>query len=637
MRRATLTSVTLTALAASAAFLYSGCCDTPKCPTAPRPVVEVPPPQPQPPDRRLSVSRRGNKAWPYSCERGLEIIRRQVDAHIHLSELLGWHTRTRGEKPMQKVLFVGKEQLVSRRTLAFINHCLPKQTDPQDRKAAEFLRDYLAMAYIERQTAAESDSLAAAEIGAAVTLSFQKGPVGYSDLPVLLSREKDPKRRTEISEALSKVQRTVLNPLHMKKLMRAQELAQWMGYSSYVALSEQARRVDLPALLRQGSDFMQKSEPIYQSLLGEVAKENGVLPGKLRRADHARIFRAAQVERHLPEVLMVPAFRHFLRGIGLDMKTATGADILVDDEMHPKKNPRAACFPLDPPTDVRITVKPVGGLVSWTTFFHEGGHALHFAWVTTPRPEFKQLGSYGFTEAVAELFARVWEEPAWLERYATFAREVSGGKHADLLPKGARVRGVPALTKPLMAYVIRNRLAYNLYLARRYGWAKLIYETVLQGGPEAYLKGIYAGQTSNRKALYRELFGKAYGYPLDEADAEQYLADVDAFFYAADYARAFLLADLLHEVLREKFGAAWFTNPQVGAFLKGLFAHGNRDGAEEVARQLGHALDYQATLSRLTRLRAAADALAGKRAAKAAGAAPCKPVEAKAGKCKVEY
>jgi hypothetical protein len=585
----------------------------------------------------VSVRTDGPLAWPYSCDKGLEIIRRQVDAHIHLSELLGWYTRTRGEKPMQKVLYVGKEQLVSRRTLAFINQCLPKQTDPQDRKATEFLRDYIAMAYIERQTAADSDTLAAAEIGAAVTLSFQKGPVGYTDLPVLLSREKDPKRRTEISEAMSKVQRTVLNPLHLKKLMRSQELAQWMGYASYVALSEQARRVDLAALMRMGAEFMKESEPHYQSLLGEVAAENGVPAGKLKRADHARIFRGAKVERHLPDALMVPAFKHFARGIGLGMKTATGADILVDDEMHPRKNPRAACFPLDPPADIRITVKPVGGLVSWTTMFHEGGHALHFAWVTTPRPEFKQLGNYSFTEAVAELFARVWEEPAWLERYATFVRDVGAGKHADLLPKGVRPRQVPALTKPLMAYIIRNRLAYNLYLARRYGWAKLAYETVLQGGPEAYLKGVYEGKTSDRKALYRELFGKAYGYALDESDTEQYLADVDPFFYAADYTRAFMLADLLHEVLREKFGASWFANPGVGTFLKGLFASGNRDGAEEVARQLGHSLDYKPTLARLARLRAAADGLAGKRPGKAAAAPDCKPVDAKAGKCKVVY
>lgn len=637
MRRSPIRLAGLAALTVLAALGLASCCTATKCPTCPKPrVVEVPPPQPEPP--RVRVKTEGPRAWPFSCAKGLEIIRRQVEAHIHLTELLGWYTRTRGEKPMQKVLFVGKEQLVSRRTLAFLNQCLAEQKDAADKKATEFLRDYLAMAYVERQTAEQDDQLAAAEIGATASLSFEKRPVPYTQLPVLLSREKDPKRRSEIAAAMAKVQRSALNPLLMKKLTRGQELAQWMGYASYVALSEQARRVNLAALIKLGADFVAKSEGTFQALMGQVAKENGVPLARFRRADHARVFRAAKIERHLPDALMVPAFRHFLAGIGLDMRTAAGTEILVDDEMHPKKNPRAACFTLDPPRDVRITVKPVGGLVSWTTFFHEGGHALHFAWATTPRVEFKQLGSYSFTEAVAELFARAWEEPAWLERYAAFVRDVGRGKHRELFPKGARVRGVPVLTKPLMAYLIRNRLAYNLYLARRYGWAKLIYETALQGGPEAYLKGAYSGQTSDRMALYREIFGKAYGYQLDEGDAEGYLADVDPFFYAADYTRAFLLADLLHEVLRAKFGAAWFANPQVGPFLKGLFAHGNRFGAEEVARQLGHALDYRATLDRVKRLSEAAATLEGRRAGKGGkGAAPCKPKGPKPGKCKADY
>lgn len=614
----------------------AGCCPRARCPAPQKAQVEVPPPQPQPPARRALVEKEESRAWPFSCEAGMEIIRRQVEAHIHLTELLGWYTRTRGEKPMGSVLFVGREQLISRRTLAYVNQCLKEERDPESRRAAEHLRDYLAMTYIERRTAQESDAIAAAEIGATEKLSFSKEPVGYAQLPVLLSREKDPRRRTEISTALSRIWQRVLNPLYMKRHTRSQELAQWMGFPSYVALSEQARRVDLPALLRQGAAFMQLSEPRFREILGTVAKENGVLPEKLRRADHARIFRAPKVEAHMPDVLMIPAFKHFLGGIGLEMSTQAGTAILVDDALHPKKNPRAACFPLDPPADVRITVKPVGGLVSWATFFHEGGHAMHFAWTTTPRVEFKQLGSYGFTEAVAELFARVWEEPAWLERYATFVREVNAGRHGDLLPKGTRVRGVPPLTRPLMAYIIRNRVAYNLYLARRYGWAKLVYETVLYGGPEGYLKGVYQGQISDRALLYREIFARAYGYPLDEGDGGQYLADVDPFLYAADYARAFLLADLLHEVLREKFGEGWMTSAKVGPFLKGLFAQGNRDTAEEVAKRLGHSLTYAPTMARVERLLGAAEVLSGRKPAPGRTAVPCKPTDS-AARCKVEY
>jgi hypothetical protein len=609
--------------------------------------VVVPPPQPEAP-RRVRVRRKAERAWPYSCERGLEIIRRQLEAHIHLSELVGWYARTRGEKSMKKVLYVGREQLISRRTLAFIKQCLPEITDPAQRKATEFLRDHLAMAYIDRKTAALDDDIAAAALGAKVKLPWRKLPVGYRQLPVLLSRERSAKRRARIGAALSSVRKKVLNPLLMKKLVRAQELAQWMGYQSYVHLSAKARRVNLPRLIAQGAAFVQETEPLFRQIMDEVARENlGVPLSKVRRADHARIFRAAKVERNLPQVLMIPAFQYFLAGVGLDMSTAAKTEIEVDDAMHPDKNPRAACFPLDVPKDIRITVKPAGGLGSWTTFFHEGGHALHFAWTTTKRFEFQQLGSYSLTEAMAELFARLWEEPAWLARYNGFVREVRRGRHRALLPKGARVRRVRPLSKRMRGYLIRNRLAYNLYLSRRYGWAKLIYETVLYGGPESHFKGAYTGQTADRQALYRKLFSKAYGYALSEQDASRYLSDVDPFFYAADYTRAFQLADLLHEHLRAKFGPRWMTNAKVGAYLKTLWADGNRYTAEEIARKLGKSLDYAASQARLRRLYAAAQKLSGRKAprvrprartrARARPRPRCKPTRGKPSKCKAPY
>jgi hypothetical protein len=631
----------ISALVILAVLLAPGCCPKHecRCATTPRPRarVVVPPPQPDAP-RRVRVHTKGPRAWPYSCKRGLEIIRRQLEAHVHLSELVGWYVRTRGEKSMKKVLYVGREQLISRRTLAFLKQCLTEITDPAERRATEYLRDYLAMAYIERKTAALDDDIAAAALGAKAKLPWRKLPVAYRQLPVLLSREQNARRRARIVAALSTVRKKVLNPLLLKKQVRAQELAQWMGYKSYIHLSEKARRVNLRRLIEQGAAFVEETEPLFKRLMDEVSRENiGVPLSKVRRADHARIFRAPKMERYLPQALMIPAFKYFLQGVGLDMSTAAKTEIEVDDAMRPEKNPRAACFPLDVPSDIRITVKPAGGLGSWTTFFHEGGHALHFAWATTDRFAFQQLGSYSLTEAMAELFARVWEEPAWLARYARFVREVRRGRHRELLPKGARVRRVPRLGKRMRGYLIRNRLAYNLYLARRYGWAKLIYETVLHGGPRAHYQGVYKGQTSNRRALYRKLFSRAYGYALSEQDASRYLTDVDPFLYAADYARAFQLADLLHEHLRAKFGPRWFTSPKVGAYLKTLWADGNRYTAEELARKLGKTLDYSATLARLHRLYAAAQKLSGRKAHRPRRRPGCKPQKGKPSKCKAPY
>ncbi len=624
-------------LALVTSLALEGCTPQAQCPACPRTRVAEPPPPPPPPpaQRRASVKQ---AAWPMTCSVGMPIVARQAAAHLQLTELVGWYGHIRGERSHKKTLFVGREQLISRRTLAFIKQCIGEQKDPTVKLAHSYLRNYLAMAYIERKTAHLDDQLSAAELGATVNLNWRKGKTRYRDLPGLLTSEKKPARRHAINQAMADVRRQVLNPLLIKKLVRAQELAQWMGYTSYVVLSSQVRQVQLKPLITLGARFVRQSEPLFKKLMTRVAAESlKVSLAKLRRSDHGRLFSAPRVKGQLPDRLMIPTFKYFLQGIGLDTRTAAKTQIHIDDSKHPQKKYRAACYPLSVPSDIRITVKPAGGLSSWVTMFHEGGHALHFAWTTNRRWEFQQLGSYSLTEAFAELFARAWEDPAWLERYAKFVKEVRRGKHKKGLTKGlGRIRVKP-LSKKLMGYLVRSRLAYNLYLARRYGWAKLIYEVALQGGSHSLFKSVYRGQTSDRRKLYKTLFQQAYGYKLSENDADRYLTDVDPFFYSADYARAFMLADILHEHLRSKFGRSWYSNKKVGVYLKTLWADGNRYTAEQIAAKLGTKLDYRASMARMQRLYQEAEVLSGrkpKRPRARVKAKPCKP-KTDVVKCKI--
>jgi hypothetical protein len=624
-------------LALVTSWALEGCSPQAQCPVCPRMrVVEPPPPPPPPPgQRRVTVKQ---PAWPMTCDVGMPIVARQAAAHLHLTELVGWYGHIRGEKSHKKTLFVGREQLISRRTLAYIKQCVGDEKDPTVNLAYRYLRNFLAMAYIERKTAHLDDQLNAAELGATVKLDWRPGKTAYRDLPGLLLVEKKPARRRAINQAMADVRRRVLNPLLIKKLTRGQELAQWMGYASYVALSSQVRQVQLKPLITLGAKFVRQSEPLFKKLMTRVANESlKVSLAKLRRSDHARLFSAPRVKRQLPDRLMIPTFKYFLQGIGLDTRTAAKTRIHIDDSAHPQKKHRAACYPLAVPSDIRITVKPAGGLSSWVTMFHEGGHALHFAWTTHRRWEFQQLGSYSLTEAFAELFARVWEDPAWLERYGKFIKEVRRGKHKNGLTKGLGRIKVRPLSKKLMGYLVRSRLAYNLYLARRYGWAKLIYEVALQGGSHNLFKSVYRGQTSDRRKLYKTLFQQAYGYKLSENDADRYLTDVDPFFYSADYARAFMLADILHEHLRSKFGRSWYGNKKVGVYLKTLWADGNRYTAEQIAAKLGAKLDYRASMARMQRLYQEAEVLSGRKPKRPRARVKAKPCKPKTGvvKCKI--
>ena len=72
-----------------------------------------------------------------------------------------------------------------------------------------------------------------------------------------------------------------------------------------------------------------------------------------------------------------------------------------------------------------------------------------------------------------------------------------------------------------------------------------------------------------------------------------WLADVDAAFYVACYLRAWALETRWRAALRERFGRRWFESREAGAWLRSLWAQGQRlGGAELLAETLGEGIDF---------------------------------------------
>jgi hypothetical protein len=155
-----------------------------------------------------------------------------------------------------------------------------------------------------------------------------------------------------------------------------------------------------------------------------------------------------------------------------------------------------------------------------------------------------------------------------------------------------------------------------MYL-RRYAFAKTAYELRLHGRPDAQIAPAAAllpapGKTSDLRELYRQLFSVAYTFELSDEESQLYRTDVDDTFYAADYARAFALAGMMHEGIRKRFGDDWYGNKEVGKFLRAqLFSAGTSLASEDVAERLGfaRAVDFAAAAARARKLVAEADAL----------------------------
>jgi hypothetical protein len=89
-------------------------------------------------------------------------------------------------------------------------------------------------------------------------------------------------------------------------------------------------------------------------------------------------------------------------------------------------------------------------------------------------------------------------------------------------------------------------------------------------------------------ARYAELLGSAVHVDWPRTT---WLADVDAFFYAARYLRAWALETHLRSTLEERFGPAWFAEAGAGGLLRSLWRPGQ---AQLLAELSGAKLDLSA-------------------------------------------
>jgi len=538
----------------------------------------------------------------------LTALREEYRALQRIQAVLGWYASTQGEESLGSLTYLGHEHLFSPAALAAVDAARAKPGLSADEALGlRFLRRALAAEQVNLKLAHFDDEMDAAESGATVTVPFEKEPIPYRNLPLRIAAEADPARRAQLYEASTRVVAEKLNPILIKKEKEAQAAARAAGYADYVAMSEELRAVKLHELLVQAVAYVRATDKVFKVAADRVAREEvGIGLDRMRSSDFARIWKAPRLESLFEKDLQMPALLFFLGGIGLDLKTAVGGEVKVDDGLHPQKRPRAFVNPVDPPRDVRLSVKPQGGLDDTWTLFHESGHAVHFASATVEPWENRLLGHGAPSEAYGEFFRHAFSDARFLRRYRDFL--VAHGK--------------PAPTNAQLAAVLRRTALIEMYYIRRYAFAKVAYELRLHGRPLAEIEPalpllpapdrVRGEDDAALRELYRQVFSVAYGFALNADEASRFRVDVDDTFYSADYARAFALAGLMHEAVRRKFGPDWYGNPAVGRFLREqLFSRGTALSPEEVAGRMGLApkVDFELAAKRASRLIADADAL----------------------------
>ena len=445
--------------------------------------------------------------------------------------------------------------LFDRETVESLRELLESGSDGDQRRRVRYLLELAVGGLLGRETKREEAELAEREAALEIVVDGERIP--YRQSAVTQANEPDPTRRAAIESARLGALETELNPLHLSALERAHELARELGWTSYREMYEELKQIDLAALARQTSAFLEQTADGYEAALDPYLRSQAGLGfDELRRSDLPYFFRARGFDDLFPSERLVEALELTLAGLGVDLRAQQ--NVRLDTEQRPLKSPRAFCAPVHVPQEVYLVIPRHGGRDDFAALFHEAGHTEHYAHVDASLPfEFRHLGDNSVTEGFAFLFEHLTEEPAWLA--------------ATLGVDDAR------------DYVGYTKASKLLFL-RRYA-AKLAYEVELHGGQRPL---------TEMPALYGRLLGDAVAV---DWPTRTWLSDVDPGYYAANYLRAWAFETHLRKLLRERFGEAWFTETAAGDQLREIWREGQRLDADELLAQVtGDRIDFAVML-----------------------------------------
>ncbi|HEY1369819.1 MAG TPA: hypothetical protein VGF23_22015 [Gaiellaceae bacterium] len=397
-----------------------------------------------------------------------------------------------------------------------------------------------------------------AELEATLKASVDGDEIPYRNIRPAIANEPERERRERLEVARNELTEEHLNPVHLEASEVVDRAVPELGASTYLDLYRRFG-FELDELAAQCRDFLDSTERLWEDEGDKLFRNRvGVGLDEAQRWDVARVFRGVGWDPAFPKDRMVPALEVTLSDLGIDLRSQKNVELDLED--RPNKSPRAFCVPIEVPERVILVIKPQGGPDDWRALFHEAGHTEHFANTSADLSvEERRLGDNAVTEGWAMLLEHLTAEPAWLERRLDFPR-----------PREFAAEGAVQL----------------LWLVRRY-CAKLLYELELHAAPDV----------TALRPRYVELLGDALKVSPSDTD---YLADVDAGFYASEYLRSWAFEAQLRAYLRETFGNAWFTRRDAGSLLRELWAEGQKHRADELLKDVaGQTIELEAVADRI--------------------------------------
>lgn len=436
--------------------------------------------------------------------------------------------------------------------LAFLKQRRDEARDPTERRVLHYLYRDLATTYEAKRVATLADEMENRSASDHVWVEGFDEPVAVRDFYFLMRATDDPEKYMSLYYTYYNYEIGVMNPLRRERLQVHYDSTRAAGYDGYSDFYYRMLGYERGVPAAQARTFRDETFPQYKELVTARCRElYGKDPADTPPWESKNIYWGKDFDAYFPKETFLDFTYDFFAGLGMDIRALP--NVRVDDEDRPEKEPRAACWPFDPPFDVRVNLKPTGGVHDYEAAFHEFGHALHHAYADPGLPyEFRMLGSNELTETYAVFFEQMFNDRDFLlEELGMPEKAVDGFLRYKLLLDMAMARST----------------AFDVY----------------------YDEALHAGELDDPLAYYVAEVDKQRLFPRYAVRDEGHYLAVDEGFYALYYMAAYYAVAQLRAAVVEKFGPKWYKDPAAGEFFKELFQRGDAWTLEEMLQHIGYA------------------------------------------------
>jgi hypothetical protein len=462
-----------------------------------------------------------------------------------------WRAVRVGEKEVseQAAIVARYTDLFTREQLDALREAVSSAPSDDDRERLYRLAKMCESGIISAQMAEREDALENAILAARLTFQGEEMPLRTAQaqlavLPGYRDRDELGARYHEANAKFNDERRDVMRT--------GEELEQDVsGIADPVARNEDEKQISLHDLDRALKETAAVAKDAYERLRSKwferlLGPEREEIPTSNHVAYMRRLspLEATYTKERATEICL-----DTLSKLGFDL--ASDQNIRLDLEDRPQKSPRACVIASDPPQLVHLITRAQGGLHDYQAFLHEAGHALHYAGCDPSLPyTYRRISrDHALTEIYSYIIEAISREPAWHAEYFGLSdEEAQANAEATTFLEALLFRRYAA------------KLAFELQF-----WARF-------------------GDDGGTPDGYSELLTEATGvrYP-----RENFLSDMDAGFYSADYLRAWIRSAQLRAYLAREVGEDWWRSSQTGDILRDLFREGTKPTSEEIAARLG--------------------------------------------------